>query len=161
MATPEYHLRPRTLLAPLALAALLTFVSTPASARSAVADPKSPAIFVRVLDITTGMPVGGAEVIVNYLGGDPDRPIVTGVIYNRSSNAGGHAFFHGLQRGGYVVSVRARGYVSFGDGAHGDRLPTGERVIVAFRFGAGAAGTTPAHVIVRLVPICADCRVSS
>ncbi len=154
-------MRPRTLIAPLALAALLTLVSTPASARSDVADTKSPAIFVRVLDITTGMPIAGAEVIVNFLEGDPDTPIVTGVIYNRSSNGGGHAFFHGLQPGGYVVSVRAGGYVSFGDSTPGDRLPPGERVIVVFRFGNGAAGNKPAHVIVRLVPICADCRVSS
>ena len=154
-------MRPRTLIAPLALAALLTLVSTPASARSDVADTKSPAIFVRVLDNATGMPIAGAEVVVDFLEGDPDHPILTGVVYNRSSNAGGHAFFHGLQRGVYVVSVRARDYVSFGESAHGDRLPTGERVIVVFRFGAGAAGNTPAQVIVRLVPICPDCRVSS
>ena len=154
-------MRPRTLLAPLAIAALLTLASTPASARSDVADTKSPAIFVRVLDALTEMPVGGAEVLVSFTGGDPDRPFVTGVVYDGSSNGGGHAFFHGLEPGGYVVSVGADGYVSFGDGAHGDRLPTGERVIVVFRFGNGAAGHTPAHAIVRLIPLCAECRVSS
>jgi len=126
-----------------------------------VADTKSPAIFVRVLDASTEMPVGGAEVLVSFTGGDPDRPFVTGVVYDGSSNGGGHAFFHGLQPGGYVVSVRAGGYVSFGDGAHGNQLPTGERVIVVFRFGNGPAGNTPAHAIVRLVPLCAECRVSS
>ncbi len=106
------------------------------------------------------MPVGGAEVLVSFTGGEPDRPFVTGVVYDGSSNGGGHAFFHGLEPGGYVVSVRAGGYVSFGDGAHGNQLPTGERVIVVFRFGNGPAGNTPAHVIVRLA-ICTDCRVSS
>ena len=150
-------MRPRTLLGPLALAALLTVVSTPVSARSGVAATESPAIFVRVLDATTEMPVAGAEVLASFEGGDPDRPYVTGVIYNGTSNGGGHAFFHGLQPGGYVVSVRASGYVSFGDGAHGDRLPTGERVIVVFRFGGAADGNTPTHVIVRLVPICDHC----
>jgi len=153
--------RRRTLLTTLAFAALLVLVSTPASARSDVADTKSPAIFVRVVNATTEMPVAGADVLVSFTGGDPDRPIVTGVIYNGSSNGGGHAFFHGLQSGGYVVSVRADGYVSFGDGAHGDRLPTGRTVTVSFRFGAGASGNTPNHVIIRLVPLCGDCRVSS
>jgi len=126
-----------------------------------VAGTKSPAIFVRVLDITTGMPIAGAEVIVNFLEGDPDTPIVTGVIYNRSSNGGGHAFFHGLQPGGYVVSVRAGGYVSFGDSTPGDRLPPGERVIVVFPVRERGGRQQAGPVIVRLVPICADCRVSS
>ncbi|HEV2217342.1 MAG TPA: hypothetical protein VGV88_07185 [Candidatus Dormibacteraeota bacterium] len=94
---------------------------------------------------------------MNFVEGDPDKPIVTGVVYRAVTNGGGHAFFSGLQSGGYIVSVRADGYVSFGDGAHGDRPPTGERVVVRFRFGAGAAGNVPVHVLVRLVPICPTC----
>ena len=150
-------MRPRTLLAPLALAALLTLVSTPAFARSEVAAAKAPSIFVRVIDAATEMPVAGAEVSVSFVEGDPDKPIVTGVVYKTNTNGGGHAFFDGLKPGAYVVSVRADGFVSFGDGAHGDRPPTGERVVVRFRFGDGAAGNAPAQLIVRLVRICDHC----
>lgn len=144
---------------------LLTLVvvvaaATPAAARSTAAAAELPSVFVRVVDATTDLPVRAAEVVVDFVGGDPDHPIVTGQVYDAVTNGGGHVLFKGLQPGGYVVSIRAGGYVKFGDAAHGDRLPTGLNVVVGgFHHGAGASGSVGVRVVVDLVPLpCIDCR---
>jgi len=144
----------------LALIAVLG-AATPASARSTVATMELPSVFVRVIDAVNEMPVAGAEVLVSFVGGDPDRPIVTGTVYNANTNGGGHAFFKGLRAGAYVVSISADGYVAFGDGAHGDRLPTGLSVVFGgFRQGAGASSNVGVRVTVQIVPVtCGDCRL--
>jgi hypothetical protein len=145
---------------------LLTFVvtlgaSTPAAARSTAAVAELPSVFVRVVDATTDLPVARAEVVVDFLEGDPDHPIVTHV-YNATTNGGGHVLFKGLQAGGYVVLIRADGYVKFGDGGDGTRLPTGLNILLGgFRHGAGASGGIGVRVVVDLVPLtCVDCRTA-
>jgi carboxypeptidase family protein/type VI secretion system (T6SS) baseplate-like injector VgrG len=146
---------------------MLTFVvilgaTTPAAARSTEAIAELPSVFVRVVDATTDLPVAGAEVVITFVEGDPDHPIITGQVYNATTNGGGHVLFKGLQAGGYVVSISADGYVKFGDGGDGKRLPTGLNVFVgSFRHGAGASGNVGVRVVVDLVPLtCADCRTA-
>jgi len=146
---------------------ILTFVvilgaATPAAARSTEAVAELPSVFVRVVDATTDLPVAGAEVVITFVEGDPDHPIITGKAYNATTNGGGHVLFKGLQPGGYVVSISADGYVRFGDGGDGRRLPTGLNVIVGgFRHGAGASGNVGVRVIVDLVPLpCVECRTA-
>src|ERR1051326_1352898 len=142
--------------------ALMVLEAAPAAARGDIASTRFPSLLVRVLDTQTKLPVVGAEVLVSFEEGDPDHPIFTGVVYDAPTNGGGHAFFHGLQGGSYVISVRADGFVSFGDAGHGDRLPTGLHVVIGtFTVGGGASGNVPVHALIRLVPLCADCRVTS
>jgi hypothetical protein len=146
---------------------LLTLVvvlgaATPAAARSTAAVAELPSVFVRVVDATTDLPVAGAEVLVSFIGGDPDHPIIMGPVYNAATNGGGHALFKGLQAGGYVVSISADGYVKFGDGANGKRPPTGLNIVFGgFRQGAGASGSVGVRVVVDLFPLtCSDCRTA-
>jgi hypothetical protein len=143
---------------------LLTFVlmlapATPAAARSTAAVAELPSVFVRVVNASTDLPVLGAEVLVSYIGGDPDRPIITGQVYNAITNGGGHVLFKGLQAGGYVVSISANGYVKFGDSGDGKRLPTGLNLVVGgFQHGAGASGNVGVRVVVDLAPLtCVGC----
>lgn len=132
--------------------------ATPAAARSDVAVAELPALFVRVTDATTDVPVAGADVLVSFVGGDINHPIITGKLYEGVANGGGHVLFKGLQPGGYVISVSAVGYVSFGDGARGDRPPSGAGVMFGgYRQGSGAAGNVGIHIAVRLLPL-APCR---
>jgi hypothetical protein len=82
--------------------------------------------------------------------------VVTGKVYDALTNGGGHALFKGLSAGAYVISLSARGFVSFGDGAHGDRLPTGLSIVLSsVRHGVGAAGNVGVHMVVKLVPLTA------
>ncbi len=146
---------------------LLTFIvtlgaATPAAARSTAAVAALPSVFVRVVDAATELPVAGAEVVVSFVEGDPDHPIITGQVYNATTNGGGHVLFKGLQAGGYIVSISADGYVKFGDGGDGKRLPTGLKILFGgFRHGAGASGSVGVRVVVDLVPLtCVDCRTA-
>lgn len=145
-------MRPRTALFALGVALLVSIsAAIPASARSDVAVTHLPSVFVRVINGLTEQPVAGAEVLVSFVGGDPDRPIITGTFYDASTNGGGHTLFKGVPSGAYIVSVSADGFVSFGDGAHGDRLPTGLSIVLSsFRHGGGGV-----HVVVKLVPLTA------
>jgi len=152
-------MRPHSLLTALGLVlvCLLSF-TTPAAARSDLAVAELPSLFVRVTDAATDLPVGDADVLVSFVGGDINHPIITGKLYDGVANGGGHALFKGLQPGGYVISVSAGGYVSFGDGAQGDRPPTGIGVMFGgYRQGSGAAGNVGVHILVRLVPL-TPCR---
>jgi len=146
---------------------LLTFVvmlgaATPAAARSTAAVAELPSVSVRVVDAATDRPVAGAEVVVSFLEGDPDHPIITGVVYNATTNGGGHALFKGLQAGDYVISISADGYVKFGDAGNGKRLPTGLNIVFGgYQHGAGASGSVGVRVVVDLVPLtCVDCRTT-
>jgi len=112
----------------LAGAALL--VAFIAQVSPASAAPR-PSLLGRITDSATGSPISDASVLVSFVGGDPDHPIVIGPVYNASTNPGGHFIVFDLPSGNYVVSVSARGYVSFGDGAHGEVPPTGAGVAVA------------------------------
>lgn len=136
----------------------LLSAASPAAARSDVAVAELPSLFVRVIDATTDQPVAGADVLVSFVGGDVNHPIITGKLYDGIASGGGHVLFKGLQPGGYIVSVSASGYVSFGDGAHGDRPPSGAGVMFGgYRQGGGAAGNVGVHIAVRLLPL-TPCR---
>ena len=146
---------------------MLTFVvilgvATPVAARSTEAVAELPSVFVRVVDATTDLPVAGAEVLINFVEGDPDHPIITGQTYNATTNGGGHVLFKGLQVGAYVISISADGYVRFGDEGDGKRLPTGLNIFVGgFRHSAGASGSVGVRVVVDLVPLtCVGCRTA-
>jgi hypothetical protein len=139
----------------IALGTLLAGAS-PAYARSAVGLAHLPSALIRITDAFTGFPVGGAEVVVTFIEGDPDNPIVIGDTYADRTNSGGVVFFKGLPEGDYIVSVDARGYVKFGDGAHGDRPPRGAHIAVLYDRGGGDQGNQPARLGVGLVPV--DCR---
>jgi len=132
--------------------------STPAYARSAVALTRLPSALIRVTDAITGLPVGGAQVVVTFIEGDPDHPIVIGPVYSGVANPGGVVLFKGLSEGDYIVSVAAEGYVQFGDGAHGDRAPRGAHIVVWYDRGAGDQGNQPVRLRLRLVPlVCRTC----
>jgi hypothetical protein len=120
----------------------LLSAASPAVARSDVAVAELPSLFVRVIDATTDLPVAGADVLVSFVGGDIDHPIITGKLYDGTTNGGGHALFKGLQPGGYIISISASGYFSFGDGV----------MFGGYRQGSGAAGSVGVHIAVRLVP---------
>ena len=95
-------------------ALLMAFIAQVSPASAA---PR-PSLLGRITDSATGSPISDASVLVSFVGGDPDHPIVIGAVYNASTNPGGHFIVFDLPSGNYVVSVSARGYVSFGDGAH-------------------------------------------
>ena len=126
--------------------------ASPSTARSVVAVANLPSIFVHVVNAQSELPVAGAEVVVAFLEGDPDHPIVTGVVYNAMANPGGHIFLDGLKPGLYVVTVSARGYAPFGDPGNVDRPPTGRFLVLSLVHHG------PAHVAVSLVPLCGDCH---
>jgi Domain of unknown function (DUF6484) len=140
--------------------AICTFLaaSTPAYARSTVALTHLPSALIRVTDGITNLPVVGAEVVVAFIEGDPDHPIVVGPVYSRVANPGGVALFRGLPEGDYIASVAAAGYVQFGDGAHGDRPPRGAHIVVSYATGGGDQNDQPARLRVDLVPLaCRTC----
>ena len=148
----------RTLVAPACIALLLSVVSAVPASAGGVGVADTPSIFVRVVNVQTGEPIAAAEVLVAFVEGDPDRPIIVGSV----TNDGGHAFFTGLNPGTNFVLVRASGYIAFGDAGNGDRPPTGLRVVLGtFRGGGGESGNGPSHVVVSLTPLCADCRPGS
>jgi len=117
-------LNPRLLAAAALFAAFILQVSLVSAATQ-------PSLLGRITDSTTGAPISDASVLVSFIGGDPDHPIVIGPVYHASTNPGGHFIVFDLPAGSYVVSVSRRGYVSFGDGAHGEVPPTGAGVSVA------------------------------
>lgn len=147
-------MRLRAAVGPFLLALLLTVaVAVPVSARSTVAATNVPSIHLRVVDAVTGLPVGGAEVVVSFEEGDPDHPIATGVSYNGVTNGGGHVLFKGLQPGLYVISVHAGLYYFFGHTSDGHRLADGLTASVERSPHGGV------HAEIRLVPLCPNCRV--
>ncbi len=136
----------------------LLIAATPAYARSPVAPAHLPSAYVRISDAISDLPVVDADVVVTFIEGDPDHPVVIGPVYGGRTNGGGFVLFKGLPEGDYIVSVSADGYVKFGDGAHGDRPPLGAHIIVSYRRGGGGAGDQPAHLRLHLVPLsCRDC----
>jgi hypothetical protein len=140
----------------IAVGTLLAGGASPAYARSAVGLAHLPSALIRVTDALTGFPVGGAEVVVTFIEGDPDNPIVIGHTYTDRTNSGGLVFFMGLPEGDYIASVDATGYVKFGDGANGDRPPRGAHIAVSYDRGGGGQGNQPVRLPVGLVPV--DCR---
>jgi hypothetical protein len=141
----------------LAISAFL-LASVPAYARAAVSPTRLPSALIRITDVRTRLPVGGAEVVVTFIEGDPDHPIVVGPVYRRVANPGGVTFFKGLPAGDYVVSADADGYVKFGDGAHGDRPPRGALINVSYGGGAGSTGNQPVRLRIALVRLpCRTC----
>ncbi len=127
-------------------------MSTPAAASDPAID-QFPALLLRVTDAASGRPIDDAEVLVSFIGGDINHPYVVGSVYG-TTNGGGHALFKGLPSGTAVASVSADGHVSFGNGAEGDRLPTGASIVIgAYRGGAGAAGNVPVRLAVALFPL--------
>jgi hypothetical protein len=134
-----------------AIAAILT-MSTPAAASDRATD-QFPSLLLRVTDAASSKPINDAEVLVSFIGGDVTHPYVVGSVYG-TTNGGGHALFKGLPSGTAVVSVSADGHVSFGNGAEGDRLPTGASIVIGpYRGGAGAAGNVPVRLAIELLPL--------
>jgi hypothetical protein len=141
----------------LAISALLAAAS-PGYARSAMALSELPSALIRVTDAESGVPVIAADVLVTFIEGDPDHPLVVGPVYGGRTNGGGFVLFKGLPEGDYIVSVSAGGYVRFGDGPHGDRPPLGAHIVVAYERGGGATGHPPARLRVELIPVtCREC----
>lgn len=134
-----------------AIVALFT-MNAPAAASDRATD-QFPSLLLRVTDAASGKPIDDAEVLVSFIGGDINHPYVIGSVYG-TTNGGGHALFKGLPSGTAVVSVSADGHVSFGNGAEGDRLPTGASIVIgAYRGGAGVAGNVPVRLAVELLPL--------
>jgi hypothetical protein len=127
-------------------------MTAPAVASDRAAD-QFPSLLLRVTDAASGRPIDDAEVLVSFIGGDVNHPYVIGSVYG-TTNGGGHVLFKGLPTGPAVVSVSADGHISFGNGAEGDRLPTGASIIIgAYRGGVGAAGNVPVRLAVELLPL--------
>lgn len=134
-----------------ALVATLT-TNAPAAASGATTD-QLPSLLLRVTDATSGRPLSDANVLVTFIAGDIEHPYVLGSVYG-TTNGGGHVLFKGLPSGTAVVSVSADGHVSFGNGAEGDRLPTGASIVIgAYRGGAGGAGNVPVRLSIELLPL--------
>jgi len=135
----------------LAFVAMLTMSAPTAASDSAT--EQFPSLLVRVTDAVSGAPIDEAEVLVSFIAGDVNHPYVVGTVYG-TTNGGGHELFKGLPSGTAVVSVSADGHVSFGNGAEGDRLPTGASIVIgAYRRGAGAAGNVPVLLAIELFPL--------
>ena len=134
-----------------ATVAVLT-MTAPAVASERAAD-QFPSLLLRVTDAASGRPIDDAEVLVSFIGGDVNHPYVVGSVYG-TTNGGGHVLFKGLPTGPAVVSVSADGHVSFGNGAQGDRLPTGASILIgAYRGGAGSVGDVPVRLAIELLPL--------
>jgi hypothetical protein len=134
-----------------AVLAVLT-MSAPAAATDRAIE-QFPSLLLRVTDAASGRPIDDAEVLVSFIGGDVNHPYVVGSVYG-TTNGGGHVLFKGLPSGTAVVSVTADGHVSFGNGAEGDRLPTGASIVIgAYRGGAGASGNVPVRLAIELLPL--------
>jgi len=131
----------------LAVLGLMAGVATVA-ARSTAATAELPALFVHVNDAASGRPVAGADVVVTFVGGDPNHPVVTGTFWDGAANGGGFVLFKGIEPGVEVISVSAEGYVPFGDSPRG-RLPTGRTVVYTAQAGV--------HVSIDLTAL-APCR---
>jgi hypothetical protein len=99
-----------------------------------------PSILARVVDAFTGLPIGGADVVVTFIEGDPNDPVVIGPVYTTTTNPGGHFMISRLPAGAYILSVSRDGYVSFGEGAHDGVPPTGELIEISALYRGPSGG---------------------